>query len=603
MEALFFAGITVVSVLAQWIAWALRLPAILFLLLTGLLLGPILGVLEPDLLLGDLLFPIINMSVAIILFEGALTLRIDELHEIRQVVKRLCFSGMFTTFTVITLASHYILGLDWRLALVLGSVLVVTGPTVIAPMLSVVRPIKEIDRILRWEGIVIDPIGALFAVLVFEAIMLGNRLDATTTSEIVVHMVWGLTKIVSVGTLFGIFSGWLTSLLIRKDILPVELHKFGVLSLVLASFTLSNALSGESGLLTVTVFGIWLANQKSLNLQAILEFKEDLSVILISSLFILLAARLDLNQLWLLGPKVILLLLVVQFIARPLCILVSARGSNLSWQAKALLSWIAPRGIVAAAVSSTFAISLAQAHIPDAEKLVPLVFAVIISTVVLQSLTSAPIASLLKLRQKQPDTLLIIGGNSVARAIGKALAEQNVPVHLSDPDWDNCAAARMLNLPCYFGNPQSEHAQLHLPLSNISSVLALSSNRNNNALGVLHFSHIYGEKKTFSLKSSNVHSKVNRESATFRARQNLFGDSVNFAKLSSMLGRGGSIKLTRLSDSFSWADYQQANPDSIPLFVFSNTNQISIVQSNQAIAPKSGESVMALHPPKAVVTS
>ena len=226
------------------------------------------------------------------------------------------------------------------------------------------------------------------------------------------------------GSLIGVGAGWLTTLLIRKDWLPVSLHKFGVLALVLVTFSLSNWLSHESGLLAVTVFGIWLANQEGLDLEEVLAFKEDLAVILISSLFILLAARLDLAQLWQLGPMVLALLCVVQFVARPLCILVSTWGSDLSWQARALLGWIAPRGIVAAAVSASFAISLHQAGIPDADKLVPLVFAVIISTVVLQSLTSAPLAGLLKMRQSAPNTWLIIGANSVARAIYRALADQ-----------------------------------------------------------------------------------------------------------------------------------------------------------------------------------
>jgi hypothetical protein len=291
----------------------------------------------------------------------------------------------------------------------------------------------------------------------------------------------------------------------------------------------------------------------------------------------------------------------VQFVARPLCILVSTWGSDLSWQARALLSWIAPRGIVAAAVSASFAISLHQADIPDADKLVPLVFAVIISTVVLQSLTSAPLAGLLGMRQIAPNTWLIIGANSVARAIGKALADQGVPVYLSDPAWEFYKQARMSNLPCYFGNPQSEHAELHLPLTSISTVLALSPNRHNNALGVLHFAHLYGEEKVYSLRSSEQHGKANRESATFRARQNLFGPDINYARLSGLLSRGGQIKATRLSDTFDWAQYQEANPGAIPLFVLDARAQPRIVTG--PVTPLSGELLIALQPPKETASS
>ncbi|MGL5815428.1 MAG: cation:proton antiporter [Aeromonas sp.] len=592
MIALSLAGIALISLLAQWLAWSLRVPAILFLLLSGLLLGPVTGMLDPDALLGDLLFPLVSLSVAIILFEGALTLHLAELKGIGKVVRNLCSIGMLASFAVIGGASYFLLGLDWRVAMVLGAVLVVTGPTVVAPMLNVIRPVREVDKILRWEGIVIDPIGALFAVLVFEAVRLGSQ------SDVLGHTLLALAKTVGVGTLIGVAAGWLTTLLIRKDWLPVSLHKFGVLALVLVTFTLSDWLSHESGLLAVTVFGIWLANQEGLDLEEVLAFKEDLAVILISSLFILLAARLDLAQLWQLGPMVLLLLCVVQFVARPLCILVSTLGSELPWRARALLGWIAPRGIVAAAVSASFAISLHEAGIADADKLVPLVFAVIIFTVVLQSLTSAPLASLLGMRQSAPNVWLLIGANSVARAIAKALADQGIPVQLSDPAWEHCKLARMSNLPCYFGNPQSEQAELHLPLTSISTVLALSPNRHNNALGVLHFAHLYGEDKVYSLRSSEQHGKANRESATFRARQNLFGAEMNFARLSGLLSRGGQIKATRLREAFDWRQYQAANPGAIPLFLLDAKGQPRVVTG--PIQPQAGELVIALQPPREV---
>ncbi|MFQ2857560.1 cation:proton antiporter [Aeromonas caviae] len=595
MIALSLAGIALISLLAQWLAWSVRVPAILFLLLSGLLLGPVTGLLDPDQLLGDLLFPLVSLSVAIILFEGALTLHLTELKGIGKVVRNLCSTGMVTSFAVIGAASYFLLGLDWRVAMVLGAVLVVTGPTVIAPMLNVIRPVREVDKILRWEGIVIDPIGALFAVLVFEAVRLGSQ------GDLVGHTLLALAKTVGVGSLIGVGAGWLTTLLIRKDWLPVSLHKFGVLALVLVTFTLSDWLSHESGLLAVTVFGIWLANQEGLDLEEVLAFKEDLAVILISSLFILLAARLDLAQLWQLGPMVLALLCVVQFVARPLCILVSTRGSDLPWRARALLAWIAPRGIVAAAVSASFAISMHEAGIEDADKLVPLVFAVIIFTVVLQSLTATPLARLLDMRQSAPNVWLLIGANSVARAIGKALADQGIPVQLSDPAWEHCKLARMGGLPCYFGNPQSEHAERHLPLTSISTVLALSPSRHNNALGVLHFAHLYGEEKVHSLRSSEQHGKANRESATFRARQNLFGADINFARLSGLLSRGGQIKATRLSDTFDWDQYQEANPGAIPLFVLDARARPRVVTG--PVTPLSGELLIALQPPREGATA
>ncbi|MCO7189231.1 MULTISPECIES: sodium:proton antiporter [unclassified Pseudoalteromonas] len=598
MSAIYIAGIALFSVLAQWLAWVCRVPAILFLLLTGLLLGPVSGQLQPDQLLGDLLFPVVSLSVAIILFEGALTLHFHELKGIGKVVRNLCSIGMLTTFAILTASAIWLLELDWRVAAVLGAVLVVTGPTVIAPMLNAMRPEKDIDRILRWEGIVIDPIGALFAVLVFEAV---NQVGEAAVFS---HTMLALFSTLGVGTSVGIVAGWLTTTIIRREWLPYELHKFGILALVLFSFTLANHLSHESGLLAVTIFGIWLANQDDLEIDSVLEFKEDLSMILISSLFILLAARLQLEDLMLLDSDVFIFLAIVLFIARPLSIAVSTFGSDLPLRSRLLLAWIAPRGIVAAAVGSVFALSMMQSGYPDANKMVPLIFTVIIITVILQSLTATPLARLLKVRQPAPNTLLLIGANHVSRAIAKGLKEQSVDVYLSDPAWENCKMARMDGLPCYYGNPQSEHAERYLPLTSLKSVMALSPNRHHNALGVQYFSHLLGEQNVFSLKSSTNHAKANKDSATFLSRQLLFGDEGNYAKLSSMMAKGGKVSATRLSEEFTWAQYQDVNKEAIPLFIIGEAGKnddglpVRPFTTDMKNAPGSGERVLALQPPK-----
>ncbi|TMP29365.1 sodium:proton exchanger [Pseudoalteromonas rubra] len=598
MSAIYIAGIALFSVLAQWLAWVCRVPAILFLLLTGLLLGPVSGQLQPDQLLGDLLFPVVSLSVAIILFEGALTLHFHELKGIGKVVRNLCSIGMLTTFAILTASAIWLLELDWRVAAVLGAVLVVTGPTVIAPMLNAMRPEKDIDRILRWEGIVIDPIGALFAVLVFEAV---NQVGEAAVFS---HTMLALFSTLGVGTSVGIVAGWLTTTIIRREWLPYELHKFGILALVLFSFTLANHLSHESGLLAVTIFGIWLANQDDLEIDSVLEFKEDLSMILISSLFILLAARLQLEDLMLLDSDVFIFLAIVLFVARPLSIAVSTFGSDLPLRSRLLLAWIAPRGIVAAAVGSVFALSMMQSGYPDANKMVPLIFTVIIITVILQSLTATPLARLLKVRQPAPNTLLLIGANHVSRAIAKGLKEQSVDVYLSDPAWENCKMARMDGLPCYYGNPQSEHAERYLPLTSLKSVMALSPNRHHNALGVQYFSHLLGEQNVFSLKSSTNHAKANKDSATFLSRQLLFGDEGNYAKLSSMMAKGGKVSATRLSEEFTWAQYQDVNKEAIPLFIIGEAGKnddglpVRPFTADMKNAPGSGERVLALQPPK-----
>ncbi|WP_105213394.1 MULTISPECIES: cation:proton antiporter [unclassified Pseudoalteromonas] len=592
MSAVYIAGIALCSVIAQWLAWAFRVPAILFLLLTGLLLGPATSLLKPDELLGELLFPVVSLSVAVILFEGALTLHFRELKGIGKVVRNLCSVGMLVTFAVISTSAYLLLELDWRVAAVLGAVLVVTGPTVIAPLLNAMRPTQDIDRVLRWEGIVIDPIGALFAVLVFEAVMLVGQ------SDVFSHTLGALVTTLGVGFSLGAAAGWITTQLIRREWLPYDLHKFFTLALVLISFTVSNHLSHESGLLAVTVFGIWLANQDDLEIDSVLEFKEDLSMILISTLFILLAARLELSDLLALDAQVFFFLAIVLFVARPLNILLSTYGSDLPIKSRIMLAWIAPRGIVAAAVGSVFALSMAEAGILDADKMVPLIFTVIIVTVVLNSLSAVPLAKLLEVRQPAPSTLLFIGANHVSRAIARGLKDQDIDVHLSDPAWENCKMARMDGLPCYYGNPQSEHAERYLPLGNLNKVLALSPNRHHNALGIQYFSHLLGENKVFSLKSSQNHAKANKDSATFLSRQILFGDNGSYAKLSSLIAKGGKVSATRLSEEFDWQQYQEFNAEAIPLFIIGAEKSVRIITEDMERPPEQGEKIVALQPPK-----
>ena len=455
-------GIGIAALGCQWLAWRLKLPAILFLLLSGILAGPVLGWLDPQEMFGPLLMPMVSLAVALILFEGSLTLRLAEWHEIGNVVQRLVTLGALSTWAVITLATHWLLGFDWLLALLFGTLTLVTGPTVIVPMLRVVRPKASIANILRWEGIVIDPIGALLAVVVYSFIIASASGDGLSHS------------LLTFGSLFGIGGGWALGSIMRRQWLPEYLHNLATLATVLGIFIASNQVMHESGLLAVTLMGMWLANMKGVDVRHILHFKENLSVLLISGLFILLAARLDLQALIALGPLVLILLLVIQFIARPLNVMLSTVGSNLNWRERALLSWIAPRGIVAAAVSAIFAIRLDEAGHAGALLLVPLTFAVIIGTVVLQSATARPLARLLKVTEPAPSGFLIVGANRPARTLGKALQQLGSRVLLTDSSWENIRAARMEGLPTYFGNPASEHADLHLDLAGLGYLLALS---------------------------------------------------------------------------------------------------------------------------------
>ena len=583
-------GIGIAALGSQWLAWRLKLPAILFLLLTGILVGPVLGWLDPQELFGPLLMPLVSLSVALILFEGSLTLHLSEWGEIGSVVRRLVTIGALSTWAVITLATHWLLGFDWLLALLFGTLTLVTGPTVIVPMLRVVRPKASIANILRWEGIVIDPIGALLAVVVYSFII------TRASGEGLSHSLLTFGGVIVCGSLFGIVGGWVMGHILRRQWLPEYLHSLATLATVLAIFIASNTVMHESGLMAVTLMGIWMANMKGVDVRNILHFKENLSIFLISGLFILLAARLDLHAMIALGPVVLVLLLIIQFIARPLNVLLSTFGSKLNWRERTLLAWIAPRGIVAAAVSAIFAIRLDQAGHEGALLLVPLTFAVIIGTVVLQSATARPLARLLKVAEPAPSGFLIVGANGPARAIGKALQQLGSRVLLTDSNWENIRAARMENLPTYFGNPASQHAEVHLDLVGLGHLLALSPSGELNTLAAIRFRHEFGPRRLYTLASGQEIRRTDKHRASHEHRGQSLGNPVlTYTQLASELHNGAEIYSTQLTENFTWEDYQALHGDRATLlFARDHNSWVHVVTPESDLKPGAGWTLLAL---------
>ena len=588
------ASIGIISLFCQWLAWRMKLPAILLLLLGGILVGPIFGVLDPDELFNHLLFPIISLSVAVILFEGSLTLEFKELKEHGRMVRNLLSVGMLVTWLTATLASRWALSLSWEIATLFGAIVVVSGPTVIMPLLRVVRPTANISNILKWEGIVIDPIGALLAVLVFEFIVVSGKSGALG------HTLWTFSSTIILGASLGGVSGWLLGLALRQRWLPQFLQNAGSLTFMLGVYALSNFLQHESGLLTVTVMGIWLANMRGVPVDDILEFKESLSVLLISALFILLAARIEFSAIVQLGWGPVWVILALIFIARPIGVWLSAMGTNLSWQEKLFLSWISPRGIVAAAVSALFAFQLESQGHSDAAVLIPLVFLVIITTVILQSLTAAPLAKWLKVAEPDSRGFLFIGANQVARELAKGLIKKDIPVMLSDTSYENIRLARMDNLPVYFGNPVSEHAENHMDLTGISNVLAISPYRQLNTLATFHYLDLFGKGHVFGLSDGDTDLRASHQfSEKFKETRMLFGEKVTFAMLASQLSQGANLRTTQLTAAFSLDDYRsQHGSRLLILFVISPQGNISPVTAGQEIKAEEGYELISFIRPE-----
>lgn len=584
------AGIGVLGICCQWLAWWARLPAILFLLIVGLLVGPVFEILDPDQLFGKLLFPIVSLSVAIILFEGSLTLNFEDIRGHGKTVSNLITIGALITWLIIAFSTHYLIGFPFELAFLFGAVVIVTGPTVIIPMLRTVRPNAKITNVLRWEGIVIDPLGALLAVLVFDFIISGQQHNAIST------IIFTFGKIVLVGFSMGFISGWVLGELLRKQLVPQYLRNVITLIFVCAVYVLSDTIEHESGLLAVTIMGMTMANMKNMEIDDVLDFKESLSLLLISGLFIILAARIELYQLMHIGWPALGILAITMLVARPISVFVSAIGSDLSFREKLLIAWIGPRGIVAAAVSALFALRLENAGFVEAGLLVPLTFLIIIGTVVIQSASAKYIAKLLNVREPTPTGLLIIGAGNVARAIGKELQEHGFKVVLTDSTWENIRLARMDGLETYYGNPISEHADRNLNLLGLGKVLAISGRSNLDTLACLRFKTEFGVKNVYELKSTREKHISDKHIVSTRHRgYELFGEDVTYGNLAHSLRNGAEIKSTQLSDEFRFEQYLEKYDDRvIPLFAIDNKQRIQIFVANGKMKPEPGWTIIGM---------
>jgi len=582
-------AVGLLSIGCQYLAYKVRLPAILPLLIVGIVVGPVFGVLDADALFGDLLFPVVSLSVAIILFEGSLTLKFRDIAGHGNMVRNLCSIGVVVTWVIAAVAAHYSLGLSWQLSFLFGAIVTVTGPTVIVPMLRTVRPKTNLANILRWEGIVIDPIGALLAVLVFEFIV-------ASQGEAITHTLVAFGKTIGIGCVLGLGSGYILGLSIRKNWIPHYLLNTAVLTIILGVFAASNYVAHESGLLAVTITGMVLANMKNVDVEDIVEFKETLSVLLISGLFILLATRLSLQSILDVGWGSLIVLIAIMFIARPLSVAVSSIGTGLKLNEIALLSWIAPRGIVAAAVSALFSLKLEEIGYEGASVIVPMVFLVIIATVVVQSLTSTSVAKLLKVRAPAPTGYLIFGGSKFNRMLATEMLNQDITVTVADTNWDAIREARMADIPVYFGNPMSDHAARHLDIATFGSVLIMSPYKQLNPLVAYHFEYTLGKDKVWALTNNEQSTRPSHQvSEQYAKKLTLFDEGVTYGYLASSVARNASVKTTRLSDEFSFSQYNEKYADrAIPLIAIDADGKSYTFISGNSIEPKAGWRILSL---------
>ncbi len=588
-------AILVFGVVAQWLAWRIHIPSILVLLLTGFLVGPVLSVLHPDDLFGDLLLPIVSISVAIIMFEGGLGLKFSDLKNTAGAVTKLVTVGALATWILATLSAKWLLGMDWSLAILFGGILIVTGPTVILPLLRHIRPVAKVGSVLKWEGILIDPIGALAAVLIFEAIWEAGESNATWL------IFAGIGKTIVFGSLFGLAGAAIVYWVLRRYWAPDYLHNPLVLMVVVGIFVLCNHFQHESGLFAVTVMGIVLANQKQVDIQHIMDFKEDLVVLLLSSLFVLLAARIDPSHLYSVSLRSIPFLIVLILFIRPVAVYLSTIGSDLNLKERAFIAWMAPRGIVAAAVASIFALRLEEKGYAGAEVLVPYTFLVIIGTVLVYGLTAGPLGRWLKLAQANPQGILFVGAHKWVRNMAKVLEEVGINVQLVDTNRKNVHDARLEGLQAHYGNALTEY----MLIPGIGRLLAMTPNDECNSLAALHFMDEFGRAQVYQLKPDEGEkgSKAGYTPKSLRGRY-LFSEEATYSYLHHRFISGSMIKKTNLTEEFELEDLKTMyGEDTLPLFLIDENKRVSVFTADNPSKTEPGQTIICLIskdvPPKA----
>ncbi|MCB0351864.1 MAG: sodium:proton antiporter [Bdellovibrionales bacterium] len=584
------ATVLFLGIVAQWIAWRFHLPSIILLLLFGFVAGPVTGFIDPDQLVGEMLPSLVSLSVALILFEGGLSLRLRELPGVRRVIFSLISIGMLVTWAIGAFAAHYILELEFSMSVLLGAILTVSGPTVIVPLLRDIRPKATVSSILKWEGILIDPVGAIVAVLVFEAMILGEFSKAPA------HIAEGVIMTIVVGGIAGTVGALLLIFLIKRYLIPDYLQNSVSVALVLLVFVSSHHFQADSGLLSVTVMGIFLANWSSITVRHIVEFKENLQVLLIGILFILLSARMELQNFKEVGFGGLIFLAILIFVARPLAVFCSTVGSGLSWRERAFLSSVAPRGIVAAAVASLFSLGLAQGGFPQAELINTYTFLVIVGAGLVYGLAARPMARLLDVEQVQPQGVLLLGAHAIARKIATKIRDEGFKVVLVDTNWTNVSLAKLEGLPTYYGNILSEHFLDDIDLEGIGRLFALTPNNEANSLAALRFSEHFGRAEVYQLphdtadqrEASDLHPKH------LRGRY-LFGPDENYRLLEQQIDDGAVLKTINITEEFSFDDIQERYSKLfIPLFLIAESKTFEVVTHDVKLSPRAGQKIVAL---------
>lgn len=586
--SLTFALIGVLGVGSQWLAIRLHMPAIVFMLLAGVLAGPVLGLLNPAEDFGDLFRPIVAVAVALILFEGGLTLNFRELRDAAPAVKRLCTVGAVLGWGLNTAAAYWVAGLSLTTSAIFGGILVVTGPTVIMPLLRQAKLSARTASTLRWEAIVNDPVGALFAVLAFEVViaMQGNHLI-----EAGGHLVLGIV----VATAAGYAAGRLITRSFRRGFVPEYMKAPILFASVLGIYASTDMVLHESGLLAVTVMGVTIANARLPSLDELKRFKEHVTVLLVSGVFVILAATLRPEMILSLDWRAVAFVVVIMAVARPLAVMPSLMGTALSLRERAFVAWVAPRGVVAVAVSGFFGQRLMDIGIEDGAMLAPLAFAIVAVTVVVHGFGMRPLAQAMGLTSSRPPGVIILGGNSWSTALATELHKQEVPVLMVDRNWHRLGAARREGLPTWFGELLSEAAEHAADLTRFGTLIAASDNDDYNALVCTDVGAEMGRDRVFQV-GRHEHSEGHHDLPATLGGRTLLSSGAGIELLEMRMARGWLFSSATLSDAVTETDLEAGRHEKTETVAIIRRGEVLFAHRAGQLKTRDGDVVISFGP-------
>ena len=579
--------IGILGIGAQWIAWRINRPAIALMLIAGVLAGPVTGLIDPQRDFGALQQPIIKLAVAVILFEGGLSLNFRELRHAGSAVLRLVMIGVPIGWVLGTLAAHYAGGLPLGISALFGGILVVTGPTVIGPMLRTLRVPNRVRDTLKWEGIVNDPIGALLAVAIFAYITyIGPDRDAVAIGFDV-----AAATLVAGG--IGAALGFAMTGAFRRGYVPEYLKAPVVLVAVIAGFVAADLIKHETGLITVTVMGVVMANWETQSTTALKHFKEDLAVLLISGVFIILSATLDWGVIQQFQARFILFLLLILFVVRPATVLVSLSFSGVPWRERLFIAWIAPRGIVAIAVTGLFALRLQDFGMKGADTLVPLAFSVVIATIFAHGFSANWLAKRLGIHKGKGDGVLLVGANPFTTALGVALRDLGLSVTVADTAKFALRGARKKELDVYQGDILDEAMQDSIDMLQFQQVIAATDSDSYNALVCADLGPEMGTDKLTQTGLDEVRLSRGRGRV-------LFADGPTVDELQTRITSGWTFGKTKITDVFDYDDYCALQPPTAaPVAVLKPGDRLLLFSTTARPSVEAGDTILSLLPPEA----